>query len=59
MFLRFVQDELGENETQYMPQNLMVSVNDQNCELPTMNIPTEFGKTWQCNVPINITAQLA
>lgn len=58
IILRFVQIELKENVTERLPYNITVSVNGQQCKLPTLNIPTKAGITpWRCNVPIDLTHQ--
>lgn len=56
--LRMVQIGLQENQTERLPYNMIVSVNENQCKLPTLNIPTKAGITpWRCNVPIDITQQ--
>jgi len=58
IILRFVQIGLKENVTERLPYNISVSVNDRQCKLPILNIPTKAGITpWRCNVPIDITQQ--
>jgi len=58
IILRFLQVGLEENVTERLPYNITVSVNDRQCKLPTLNIPTKAGITpWRCNVPIDITQQ--
>ncbi|XP_026822723.1 E3 SUMO-protein ligase PIAS3-like [Rhopalosiphum maidis] len=58
IILRLVQVGLDENVTERLPYNITVSVNDRQCKLPTLNIPTKAGITpWRCNVPIDITQQ--
>uniref|UniRef100_A0A2H8TX64 E3 SUMO-protein ligase PIAS3 n=2 Tax=Melanaphis sacchari TaxID=742174 RepID=A0A2H8TX64_9HEMI len=58
IILRLVQVGLNENVTERLPYNITVSVNDRQCKLPTLNIPTKAGITpWRCNVPIDITQQ--
>lgn len=58
IILRLVRRGVIENVTDRLPYNLNVSVNDHQCKLPTMNIPTKAGITpWRCNVPIDITQQ--
>lgn len=58
IILRLVQVGLKENVTERLPYNITVSVNDRQCKLPTLNIPTKAGITpWRCNVPIDITLQ--
>lgn len=56
--LRMVQIGLQENQTERLPYNMIVSVNENQCKLPILNIPTKAGITpWRCNVPIDITQQ--
>lgn len=58
IILRFVQIDLKENVTERLPYNITISVNGQQCKLPTLNIPTKAGITpWRCNVPIDLTQQ--
>lgn len=58
IILRLLQVGLDENVTERLPYNITVSVNDRQCKLPTLNIPTKAGITpWRCNVPIDITQQ--
>lgn len=58
IILRLVQVGLQENVTERLPYNITVSVNDRQCKLSTLNIPTKAGITpWRCNVPIDITQQ--
>lgn len=58
IILRFVQIGLKENIIERLPYNISVSVNDRQCKLPILNIPTKAGITpWRCNVPIDITQQ--
>jgi len=58
IILRLLQVGLDENVTERLPYNITVSVNDNPCKLPTLNIPTKAGITpWRCNVPIDITQQ--
>lgn len=56
--LRLSQVARKENVTERLPYNITVSVNDRQCKLPTLNIPTKAGITpWRCNVPIDLTQQ--
>ncbi|XP_001945079.1 E3 SUMO-protein ligase PIAS3-like isoform X1 [Acyrthosiphon pisum] len=58
IILRLLQVGIDENVTERLPYNITVSVNDRQCKLPTLNIPTKAGITpWRCNVPIDITQQ--
>lgn len=58
IILRLLQVGLDENVTERLPYNITVSVNDNPCKLPTLNILTKAGITpWRCNVPIDITQQ--
>lgn len=58
IILRFMQLKQKENVSVRLPCNISVSVNNRECKLPTLNIPTKAGITpWRCNVPIDVTQQ--
>jgi len=58
IILRLLQVGLNENDTQRLPYNITVSVNDHQCMLPPLNIPKIKGiASWRCNIPIDITQQ--
>lgn len=58
IILRIVQIGPKEKLVDRLPFNITVSVNNHQCKLPTLNIPTKAGITpWRCNVPIDITQQ--
>ncbi|XP_060859761.1 E3 SUMO-protein ligase PIAS3-like [Metopolophium dirhodum] len=58
IILRLLQVGLNENVTERLPYNITVSVNDRQCNLPTLNFPNIMGiAPWHCNIPIDITQQ--
>ncbi|CAI6373029.1 unnamed protein product [Macrosiphum euphorbiae] len=58
IILRLLQVGRNTNVPDRLPYDLTVSVNDRQCKLPTLNIPTKIGiASWRSNVPIDITQQ--
>ncbi|XP_016660875.1 E3 SUMO-protein ligase PIAS1-like [Acyrthosiphon pisum] len=59
VILRLVQVGANENDTERLPYNIVVFVNDDECKLPPLNYPTIMGiAPWRRNIPIDITRQV-